>query len=209
MKQSVCMLFFACFLATAYAQSDLSRLGMDVTEENTPKGLMVGEEAPGFSGVDQYSQEVSLEGMLEEGEVVLIFYRGDWCPVCTRYLKRFQDSLQLIVDAGAQVVAVTPETNNNVQETIKKADAKFRILSDLDHSIMDAYDVTFRVTDAYNERIKRGKGESIEENNGDEEPFLPVPATYIINQDGEIIYRQFDPNYRNRASIAAMIKALE
>jgi peroxiredoxin len=102
-----------------------------------------------------------------------------------------------------------PETNNNVQETIKKADAKFRILSDLDHRIMDAYDVTFRVTDAYNERIERGKGESIEENNGDEEPYLPVPATYIINQDGDIIYRQFDPNYRNRASIAAMIKALE
>jgi cytochrome oxidase Cu insertion factor (SCO1/SenC/PrrC family) len=108
MKQSVFLLFFACFLATAGAQSDLSRLGMDVTETNTPKGLMVGEEAPDFSGVDQYSQEVSLGDMLEEGEVVLIFYRGDWCPVCTRYLKRFQDSLQLIVDAGAQVVAVTP-----------------------------------------------------------------------------------------------------
>ena len=209
MKQSVLLLFSALFLATAGAQSNLERLGMDVTAETAPSGLEVGEKAPGFTGVDQYSQEVNLDDMLAEGEVVLIFYRGDWCPVCTRYLKRFQDSLQLIVDAGAQVVAVTPETNNNVQETIKKADAKFRILSDLDHSIMDAYDVTFRVTDAYNERIKRGKGESIEENNGDEEPFLPVPATYIINQEAEIIYRQFDPNYRNRASIAAMIKALE
>lgn len=209
MKQSVLLLFFACFLAAAGAQTDLARLGMNVTEENAPKGLMVGEKAPAFSGIDQYNQEVSLEGMLAEGEVVLIFYRGDWCPVCSRYLKRFQDSLQLIVEAGAQVVAVTPETNNNVQQTIEKADAKFRILSDLDHSIMDAYDVTFRVTDAYNERIKSGKGESIEENNGDEEPYLPVPATYIINQEGEIILRQFDPNYRNRASIAAMIQALQ
>lgn len=186
----------------------LERLGMDVTNQEAPRGLLVGAKAPNFTGVDQYGQEVDLAMLTQKSEVVILFYRGDWCPVCNRYLSKLQDSIKLITETGAQVIAVTPETNNNVQETVRKTDARFRILSDLSMEIMSAYDVLYKVTDSYQERIERGLGANIAENNGADEAYLPVPATYIIGQDGYIKYRQFDPNYKVRASVQEIVRAL-
>lgn len=204
-----CLLFFS-FAQVLSAQSPaLTRLGMEVTQENAPRGLTVGTKAPNFSGLDQYGQAVDLATLTQKSGVVLLFYRGDWCPVCNRHLRQLQDSLQLITDTGVQVIAVTPETNNNVRQTIQKTDARFRILSDQDMSIMSAYDVLFKATQEYQQRIEHGLGTNIAENNGADEAYLPVPATYIIGQDGFITYRHFDPNYKVRASVREILKRIE
>ncbi len=187
---------------------DLTKLGID-TSFLVPKGLEVGQKAPDFEGQDQYGQKFSLSSLLNEGPVVLIFYRGDWCPVCNRYLGRFQDSLHLIMSAGGQVLAITPETNDNIQNTLAKAKVGLKVMSDRDEQVMDAYGVKFRVTKGYQNRIKLGLGDDIASNNGQEEANLPVPATYIIGRDGTIKFRQFDLDYRVRASIEEMIGQLQ
>src|SRR4051812_42843432 len=77
--------------------------------QEKPEGLFINSKAPDFKGVDQNGKEVSFKDMRKKGNVVVIFYRGNWCPYCSRELKRFQDSLEFIVAKGAQVIAITPE----------------------------------------------------------------------------------------------------
>jgi peroxiredoxin len=73
---------------------------------------------------------------------------------------------------------------------------------------MKDYEVMFTVTKAYQEKIKSSYSIDIAENNGRDAARLPVPATYIINRDGIVVALQFDPDYKNRASVNWMLKNL-
>jgi peroxiredoxin len=73
---------------------------------------------------------------------------------------------------------------------------------------MKDYDVMFSVTKAYHDKILSSSGIDIAKNNGRDAARLPVPATFIINREGIIAAVQFDPDYKNRASVKWMIKNL-
>lgn len=194
--------FLICFGIEMSAQEiNYSRFGIDTHKGNLPKGLQVGDKAPGFSAVDQSGKEIDLYALLETAPVVLFFYRGQWCPICKRYLKNFQDSLNILTEQRIHIIAVTPETSPNIQKTEKKTGAKFTILSDKDEKIMKAYDVLFSVTKTYQSKIRIGLHADIAENNGKDEADLPVPATYIINRKGIITARYFNPDYHDRAPV--------
>lgn len=206
------LLGFALILSAnflAAQQTDYAKYGILADDVNAPEGLQEGQPAPMFKAVDQHGEKQSLRKLLKEGPVVLLFYRGQWCPVCNRYLSGIQDSLSMIRDAGAQVVAVGPETPENLKKTVEKTGAEFLVLADQDDDIMERYDLRFQVTDSYAGKIKQYLGASIAENNDQETAMLPVPATYVIQPDGRIAYRQFDPNYKNRASVAEILEALQ
>jgi len=195
---------FTCLISSA---QDYAKYGMN-TKDFTPQGLEVGDIAPDFLGVNQNGEKVSLSDNLNKGKVVLIFYRGYWCPVCSRYLKQYQDSLQLITEKGAQIIAVTPEQEEGVDKTVKKVKADFDIISDRNNEIQKKYDVLFKVTDDYDKKIHKFLSANIAENNKTTEAYLPVPATFIIGADGKIKYVQFDPNYKNRSTVKSMLDNL-
>ncbi len=190
-----------------YSDEALIKLGMDVTQ-TIPRGLEMGTKAPVFRGTDQNGNTVTLKEKLADGPVVLVFYRGYWCGVCNRYLSAFSDSLSMVQDKGASVIAVAPEVAENAKKMIDKTGFDVPVISDSDLRIMNAYGVNFHVTQAYQDKIVNYAGSSIPEMNGMEDAFLPVPATYIINQAGMISYAQFDPNYRKRASVEDILAAL-
>ncbi len=173
-----------------------------------PLGLKVGTSAPDFKGVDQNGYSIELNSMLKTGPVVLIFYRGYWCPYCSRTLKSYADSINLVTDNGAWFIAVTPETTDGVAKTIDKTNLKFSVISDKEGKIMESFDVAFNVTTDYSKKIRLFKRISIAENNGQTEARLPVPATYIIDKSGKIVYRHFDYDYKKRASIGAILANL-
>src|SRR6187455_1897869 len=77
--------------------------------QERPEGLFINSKAPDFKATDQYGKEIRLKDVLKDSLVVLIFYRGQWCPYCNRQLKKLEDSLQLIKDKRAKLIAVTPE----------------------------------------------------------------------------------------------------
>jgi peroxiredoxin len=173
-----------------------------------PSGLKVGDKAPLFTAKDHLGQEFSLKKALEKGEVVLMFYRGQWCPYCNKQMSQMNDSLSLITSKGAAVVAISPEIQENVVKTVSKTKASFPVLSDLQMTIMKAYRVNFAVP---NETVERYKGFGIDFNkvNGENGANLPVPATYIIGRDGLIKYVFFNPDYRKRASVQELAAALK
>lgn len=176
--------------------------------QEAPEGLFINSKAPDFKAKDQNGNEIRLKELLKKGKVVLIFYRGQWCPDCNRFLKKLEDSLQLIKDKGATVVAVTPELPENIKKTIEKTNADYSILYDEELKIMKAYDVEFEVPEVTLERY-HNTGIKLEELNGKKNGnYLPVPATYIIDKESTVTYRFFQPDYKKRPSIKEILSNL-
>jgi peroxiredoxin len=170
-------------------------------------GLNVGDIAPDFTAKNQNNKEVNLKEMLKSGSVVLLFYRGEWCPYCNRQLKALEDSLSLILAKGAQVIAVSPENQENIDKTIEKTKASYTIVSDENLKIMNAYKVAFELDAKTTEKYK-GWGIDLLERNSSNGNNLPVPAVYVINKQCKITYRYFDSNYKNRPSVQELLNNL-
>ncbi len=176
---------------------------------NDAHGLNVGAMAPMFKAIDADSIEFLLEGALKNRPVVLIFYRGFWCPVCNKHLSSIQDSLKMIEETGARVIAISPEKPEYLDKMAERTAARYTLLYDEDYKISEAYDVNFMPSGTqlftYNV-ILRGH---LKDTHSDKSQRLPIPATYIINQDGVIAWRQFDPNYKKRSSVEEILIALD
>jgi peroxiredoxin len=175
--------------------------------QNAPKGLNVNDKAPLFSAKNQEGKLISLQEKIKSGPVILIFYRGQWCPYCNRQLKNLEDSLALLTAKNATLIAVTPEKTENINKTIEKTKATYPVLFDDSLKIMKSYDVAFAVDQKMKERYK-GYGVDFDEVNGTNGANLPVPAVYIINKKGEIIYKFFDTDYRKRPSVKEILDHL-
>lgn len=178
-----------------------------ILAQDAPKGLNVNDKAPFFTAKDQNEKAVSLEGQLKKGPVVLMFYRGQWCPYCNKQLMQLEDSLQLITAKGATLIAVTAEKPENISKTIEKTKAVFPILFDDSLSIMKSYDVAFAV-DAKTIKTYKKYGIDFNEANGKNGANLPVPALYIISSEGKITYKYFNPDYTKRPSVAEIVEHL-
>ena len=172
-----------------------------------PDGLSVGDNAPEIKAKDQNGKKVNLKNLLKKGEVVLIFYRGQWCPYCNRQLSKINDSLSFISSKGATVLTVTPETSDNIKKTVEKTKASFSIIEDENLTIMKNYKVNFAVDE---KTIIKYKTYGIDFNkaNGSNGANLPVPATYIIGRNGKIKYRFFNADYKQRASVKEILDNL-
>lgn len=194
MKKLLCIICFSFFAYSSFAQE-------------APEGLFIESKAPDFRAKDQNGKEIRLKDLLKEGKVVLVFYRGQWCPYCNKELSRLQDSLQMIKDKGANLVAVSPEQPDNVSKTVEKTKAEYSILYDEGLKIMKAYDVEFEVPENTLTRY-RNAGLDIEKNNGANGKYLPVPAVYIIDKEQTIIYRFFEPDYKKRPSVKELLDNL-
>ena len=183
-------------------------LGLFVFAQEAPEGLFLNSKAPDFRAKDQHGNEVRLKDLWKKGKVVLVFYRGEWCPYCNKNLQRLEDSLQLIKDKGATVIAVTPEQPESIAKTIEKTKAEYTIIHDVDLKIMKAYEVEFEVPENTLKRYRNG-GIKLDEVNGKNGNYLPVPATYIIDKEGNITYRFFNTDYKKRPSVKEILDNLK
>lgn len=177
--------------------------------QEKPEGLFINSKAPDFKVKDQSGADVSLKELRKKGPVVLVFYHGNWSPYCTRELKRFQDSLQLITDKGVQVVAVTPEASEGIAKTVEKTGAVFPILHDAEVKIARSYQVAYEVDDKTATRYKSFGNDLLLINQQKGKPFLPVPAVYIINKEGSVIYRFFETDNRRRVTVKEILAELK
>ena len=172
----------------------------ETKQVNEVKGLKAGVMAPDFNAIDADSIDFNLYETLKSGPVVLIFYRGFWCPYCNKHLASIQDSLKMITDKGAHVIAASPENPLYLTKMRDKTGAKFRLLYDEGYKISDAYEVTY--TPEAKQLLKyKLINAQLKESHSDDSQRLPIPATYIIDTNGKIIWRQFDPDYRKRSTI--------
>lgn len=187
----------------------MDKYGIAMSQKNMLGGLQVGDQAPNFSGIDQNGEKVALQELLKEGEVVVIFYRGYWCGICNRHLSEMEQKLSSITNKGAQVIAVTTESNEFVKKTADKNELSFSVISDENNSILSDYKVLYEVSESYQEKIHNYTDSTIKEFNDSDDAILPIPATYIIDQQGNISWMDYNMNYAKRASVEDISNALK
>tara|TARA_R110002050_G_scaffold41242_1_gene100098 strand:+ start:101727 stop:102353 length:627 start_codon:yes stop_codon:yes gene_type:complete len=192
---------------TSIAQQNAMKHGMD-TNYTLPIGIPVHTLAPRINTTTVSGKKLDTDNLLKSGPVVVLFYRGEWCPVCNKYLSELNESLPEINKTGATVLVISPELVENAKKTKEETKSDFIFISDTSLQILRDYDVIFDVNEKYQNKIKKFLHTDIAQNNGQEKAKLPVPATYIINKQGVIIYKQFDYDYKNRASAEDILKAL-
>ncbi len=176
-------------------------------ETNFPTGLKKGDKAPLFKLQQADGSWFNVENELKKGPVVIVFYRGQWCPYCNKALSLLNDSLSLLTAKNVSVVAISPETLDNTKKTIAKSKVAFPVLHDSAMMVMKAYQVGFAVDTATVAKYKQ-YGIDFEKSNGSNGANLPVPATYLINKEGIITYVYFNTDYRKRVSVKELLEAL-
>lgn len=185
-----------------------SFLGLFIYAQEKPEGLFINSKAPDFRANDQNGAEIRLKDVIKDSLVVLVFYRGQWCPYCSKYLKKLEDSLMLLKEKGARLIAISPEKPENIKKTVDKTNVSYSVLYDKDMKIMKAYDVAFEVDEKTVSRYKNADIDLAAANGQKDKVYLPVPAIYIINKEGTIIYRYFEPDYKKRVLVLEVLVQL-
>jgi peroxiredoxin len=194
-----------------FSEEDLAimkRTGEALASRLPDPGIKVGERAPDFTLLNAYGNKVSLSDNLKEGPVVLVFYRGAWCPFCNMHLHILQQSVPLFEKYGARLITITPQTPDKSVEQIEKNALPFEVLSDLDSSVMKAYHLYFELDDEL-VKVYRKHGLDIEAFNGAGRNVLPVPGTFVIGSDGVVTAMHADLDYTQRMEPQAIIEALQ
>ncbi len=173
-------------------------------EEQAPK---VGEPLKPFLLPNQNGEQRSLESLLEKGKVVLTFYRGGWCPYCNMELRAFQAELDEIEKRGATLVAISPELPNQSLSTSEKNELRFEVLSDLNSEYAKQLGLVFELDESLRP-IYTSFGIDVEKHNGKGQFELPIPATFIISQDGTIEYAFVDADYTYRQEPSELVALL-
>lgn len=170
--------------------------------------LEVGTKAPVFEAKDQSGTLVKSSDLLKEGTVVLVFYRGTWCPYCQKHVSELQDGLKQLTEKGAKVVIVTPEKPEYVDKMVAKTEATFPILHDENYTIMEAYHTKYTIKDSDKMAFKGYVVSHTKKHNQTEDAVLPVPATYIISPDGTIKFVHFETDYKERSTLEMILENL-
>jgi len=171
-------------------------------------GIKVGEKAPDFTMTNALGKKVNLNEELKKGPVVLVFYRGAWCPFCNMHLHALQKSLPQFKKYSAQLITVTPQTPDKSAEQIKKDGYPFEVLSDLNSKVMQDYKLYFELPDDLIAVYKKHKLD-IEAFNGQGRNVLPVPGSFVIDKKGFVRAMQAQTDYKVRMEPADIIDELK
>ena len=184
----------------------LQRLKNQQLELRFPK---IGDKAKNFVLKDFNGEKVELYEILKEKSVVLLFYRGSWCPYCNLELKEYKDYYERFKEAGLELLAISPEIPAYTQHFQNKNFFPFPLLYDKKNKLAKKYHLNFNL-DPQLVPIYKAFGIDIGVRNGNGKWEIPVPATMIIDQTKTIKYIFADVDYKKRAepdSVLAVAKA--
>jgi len=169
--------------------------------------LNIGDTAPNFTLTNALGNSVELYDLLKNDRIVLTWYRGGWCPYCNITLHQLQTELPNFEANNAKLLALTPELPDKSLSTAEKHNLELEVLSDVGNKVAKEYGIVFQLTPEVAEYYNNGF--NLVKYNGNDSNELPLAATYIIDQNGTIIYAFLNADYRNRAEPTDIIEALK
>ena len=182
----------------AEIQAIHARVIAELQQQRIAEGALApGAKAPAFELTDHNSKLVSSTELLTKGRLVICFFRGRWCPFCVGQLEAMNLLIHEIEEAGASLIAVSPQT---VQQSLFMADQhklQFRLLSDVENAVARQFGLVYRVPE-FQQAVYRRAFINLPLANGDESWELPIPATYIVERDGSVMYASANPDYTER-----------
>ncbi len=170
--------------------------------------LPVGAKAPAFELPDHDGKMVSSAELLARGRLVICFIRGRWCPFCVGQMEAMNLILPPIAEAGASLVAISPQTVKQSYFMHDQYRLRFPALSDAGNKVARQFGLTYRVP-AEQETVYRRAFVNLPFSNGDESWELPIPATFVVDRDGTIIFASANEDYTERPEPAEILRSLD
>lgn len=185
-------------------QEDKKKIMADFTaklrnDKIDQKALKVGETFPEFSLQSTSGRSLGMQELMGEKGLVITFYRGSWCPYCNTELKKLKMSYPDFQARGFNLVAIAPEKLSGLITTSRKHELNFPLLSDTGNELARKISIAFALEDDIR-RVYEGFGIDLKKSNLDERYELPVPATYVLDSEGKVLYRFLDVDYKQRVS---------
>jgi peroxiredoxin len=169
--------------------------------------VSVGDVAPNPIVRTLEGDSVKLNSVTGGEPMVVVFYRGGWCPYCTRHLSALQEILPEMKEAGYTLVAISPDKPEKLAETVKEKKLSYTLLCDSTLEAAKAFGLAFQV-DEPTVKMLDGYGIDLIAASGETHQQLPVPAVILVNDEGIVTFVHHDPNYKTRLSSEMLLKAL-
>ena len=198
-------------LATQVPQQVLEAFGKSIEDlqkkKIEEKSIKLGEIMPEFLLPNVKNEIINSNEILKNGKMIIAFYRGSWCPYCNLQLKTLQDYLTKIKDKKATLVAISPQSPDSSLTVVEKHNLTFEVLTDTDNLFAKQLGISFELQD-FVLPYYQALGIDLMHFNKNNDNFLPVPAVFVIDQNGKIIYKFVDANYMNRIDIDELLQTL-
>lgn len=196
----LCM--FSSFTSLIVAQDN--SIALDAKET---KPLKADAQSPDVTVKTLDGKSVSVAALHKDKPVVLVFFRGGWCPICTRHTQELIKAYPKIKEMGAEMVGVSPDNLESSKANSDKNSIPFPIYSDADMSAAKAFGLAFKVDDKTVEKYK-GFGLDLEKASGLSHHALPIPAVFIVDKSGKIVFAHSNPDYRQRLDTNTIVNEL-
>ena len=171
------------------------------------KALAVGAKAPCFELNDHNGTLVSSPELLTNGRLAICFFRGRWCPFCVGQLEAMNLLVPQIEQAGASLVAISPQTVQQSFFMVDQHKLRFPLLSDAGNQTARQFGLVYPVPDDQ-QAIFRRAFVNLPFANGDSSWELPIPATFIVDRDGTILYASAEEDYTLRPEPTEILRLL-
>jgi len=171
------------------------------------KAIKKGDILPEFSLPNATNKMISLSDFKND-YIIISFYRGGWCPYCNLELKALQNILPQLSKLGAVLIAISPETPDNSLNTTEKNNLSFSVLSDIDNKYAKSLGLVFKMPEDL-QKVYKDFNLNVNQFNGNEDYELPMPATYVVNHNREIIYSFIPEDYRERLDPEKILEILK
>ena len=191
-------LFFSCTVDNS--QNRVPNSANDVSP------LLIGSSVPNITLSDPVNRSVNLSEIGPE-KALFVFYRGGWCPFCSAELADLADIDVELQNKGIEIVAISPDTPEYLQTSLEDIELGYTLLSDSSMEAAKAFGVAFRVDEETVQSLKEG-GMDIEERSGQTHHILPVPAAFLTNSEGKIVFQYVNPDYRQRVDKSVIMAAV-
>jgi len=172
------------------------------------RALQAGDSAPAFTLPDPDGKLVSSQGLLARGPLVLTFYRGAWCPFCNLDLQALEAARPEIEARGAFLVAVSQQTAANSRKSQRSNNLGFPIVGDKSGELAAKFGIRWHLPEDL-QAIHKQLGADLVAFNGEDSWTLPMPARYVIGQDGVIAYAEINPDYTRRPEPSDVFPVLD
>lgn len=214
----VSFLLLMFYFTPAFAQEQ-QEVAPDTTTEVTAEpaevvveemlGLQVGEQAPDFEATTYEGKPFRFSEVYSQKPTVLIFYRGGWCPYCNTHLQEIQSKIGDFNRLGVSVVALSVDKPENEAATVAEKSLSFMIVSNPGAEVLQAYRLVEKVPDEVVAMLKNEYGIDLEAASGQTHHTIAVPAVYILNKNGKVLYAHADRDYKLRKSAEEIVSVLE
>ena len=167
------------------------------------------EAVPSVNLINKEAKQINLKELIGDTPTIVIFYRGAWCPYCTKHLSALQEVKPQIDSLGFQLIAITPDHFTKLDSTSTRTKGlEYQLLSDNNLEAINAFGIGWKINDDLYQKYKDNYGMDTEWWSSSKHHTLPVPAVFVINE-GKIQYQHVDPNYSKRLDPYLLISLLK